>query len=132
MTTAELPNRIDFERIQDSIKKLEFKKNRLTNKLNSLNHRTKSSNNASRNKRTRTLIQVGGLVRLAGLLDICDIQEGDDLQVDISERDKAATLLGIFITCVENFKDELSHQHLEHFKAKGIRAFKMSSYYNRG
>jgi hypothetical protein len=131
MTTAGLPNRISFEKIQDSLKKLEFKKNRLNNRINGITGKLKSASKSERNKRTRTLIQVGGLVRLAGLLDICDIQDGDDLQTDISDRDKAATLLGILITCVENFRDELSHQHLEHFKAKGIRALKMSAYYNR-
>lgn len=132
MTTAGLPNRISFEQIQDNIQKLQFKKNRLNNKINGINNKLKSANKSERNKRTRTLIQVGGLARLAGLLDICDIQDGDDLQDELADRDKAATLLGILMTCVENFRDDLSHHHLEHFKAKGIRALKMSAYYNRG
>ena len=59
-------------------------------------------------------------------MSIYDIQEGDDLQNEISDMDKAATLLGILMTCVENLRDELRHEHLEHFKDKDIRALKMS------
>lgn len=56
----------------------------------------------NRRARTRTLIQIGGLVSLSGLLPICQIEEGEDLQFDIDSRDKAAALLGILLEAAGN------------------------------
>ncbi|MBW8308337.1 MAG: conjugal transfer protein TraD [Candidatus Paracaedibacteraceae bacterium] len=131
MTTAELPNRISYEKIREQLAAFEVKKNRLASQLNLANNKQKSIEKSARNRRTRTLIQTGGLVSLSGLMAICDIQEGDDLQNALNDTDKAATLLGILITCVENLRDELSQDHLDHFKEKGIRTLKMSPYYTR-
>ena len=80
-----------------------------------------------RRARTRTLIQVGGLVSLSGLLSICHIEEGEDLQADIESRDKAATLLGIFLEAVEKIPNPPQAHQVECWREAGIRALKVRS-----
>ncbi len=123
-----LPNRISYDTLQDKLKNLEIKKNRVNAQLNIENRKNLSSVNINRKKRTRTLIQLGSLIKLSGLMEICEIEEGNDLQSRIEDADKAATLLGVLITCVENMRDELDDSALEVFKQKGIRTLKMNSY----
>ena len=123
-----LPNRISYDTLQDKLKNLEIKKNRVNAQLNIENRKNLSSVNINRKKRTRTLIQLGSLIKLSGLMEICEIEEGNDLQSSIEDADKAATLLWVLITCVENMRDELDESVLEVFKQKGIRTLKMNSY----
>jgi len=81
----------------------------------------KQSSNSQRNLRTRTLIQLGGLLSLSGLPSLLNIQEGDDLQADISTRDKAAILLGMLSEMMENAeikKDEFK------WHRRGLRLLK--------
>ena len=47
-----------------------------------------------RRARTRTLIQIGGLIEKSGFLEKIGIQLGDDLQNDETLFDKASILLG--------------------------------------
>ena len=47
-----------------------------------------------RKARTRTLIQLGGLIEKANLLEPLDINLGDDLQKDETLFDNVATLMG--------------------------------------
>lgn len=49
-----------------------------------------------RKARTLTLIQLGGLVNKAGLLDPLDLHLGDNLQKDEENFDAVATLMGAF------------------------------------
>ena len=69
------------------------------NRLKSLKSRYDSAqnnlNNVQRRARTRTLIQMGGILNMVGLPQLCGIAEGDDLQLDLENQDKAATLLGM-------------------------------------
>lgn len=131
MTISKLPDHISYEKIREQLAALETKKNRINNQINRSSKKQLAQEKSDRNKRTRTLIQLGGLVSLSGLMAVCDIQEGDDLQDEFTDRDKAATLLGILMTCVENLRDEVDFKAMEHFKEKGIRALKISPYYNR-
>ena len=85
-----------------------------------INQQTKSERRA----RTRTLIQMGSLISMIGLADICDITEGDDLQLDMESRDKAAVLLGMLVTLIEQMPPALSSLDLETFKQKGINMLK--------
>ena len=57
-----------------------------------------NQNNTQRRARTRTLIQMGGLLNMVGLPQLCGIAEGDDLQLDLDNQDKAATLLVYLIS----------------------------------
>jgi hypothetical protein len=67
---------------------------RLQMQLNRLEHKGKKMANDERKARTRTLIQVGGLMDVAKLLDDFDIELGEDLQIDETKNDNAAMLLG--------------------------------------
>lgn len=126
--TIGLPNRISYDTLQDKLKALEIKKNRINAQLNIQNKKTIATENIARKKRTRTLIQLGSLIKLSGLMEICEIEEGNDLQSNPEDADKAATLLGVLITCVENMREELDESVLEILKQKGIRTLKMHSY----
>ncbi len=44
--------------------------------------------------RTRTLIQLGGLIEKSGILPYLNIYMGDDLQQDENLKEEGATLLG--------------------------------------
>jgi len=48
-----------------------------------------------RRARTRTLIQLGGLIEKSGLMNLIHIQTGEDLQLDHEAYEKAATLFEI-------------------------------------
>lgn len=61
---------------------------------------TKNTLNA-RKERTRTLIQLGGLVQKSGLMDILNIQVGDDLQ-DHGNLSKTSQILGFLQENLEN------------------------------
>ena len=80
---------------------------------------------ANRKRRTRTLIQVGGLVRKAGLFDLCGIDDGEDLQDRSVSQDKAAILLGWLDERLEKTINEtgrsLSETDREDLRQRGIR-----------
>jgi Conjugal transfer protein TraD len=54
--------------------------------------------NQQRKARTRTLLQLGGLIVKAGITEKLGIKIGTDLQKDELQKKKACTLLGLFIT----------------------------------
>lgn len=85
------------------------------------------SENDLRKARTRTLIQVGSLVNLAGLFEVCGIEEGDDLQLDITSRDKAAILLGILTHVMNTITLSPSQSDLNKWKETGIMMLKKAS-----
>ncbi len=66
-----------------------------------------------RKTRTRTLIQIGGLVDKSGLTSMFEIEPGDDLQSDIFELDKAAALLGFLVEMADNNYQSFSDKHGE-------------------
>jgi len=82
-------------------------------------------NTSERRARTRGLIQIGSLIHLVGLAQLCDIEEGDDLQFDIASRDKAAMLLGILLDIVADFTPTLEQKEL--WKKAGIRQLKVAA-----
>lgn len=66
--------------------------NRLRSLHNSLKRKLDRSSHAQRKARTRTLIQLGGLVHKVGLTEKFGIVLGEDLQVDEKGREKAERL----------------------------------------
>lgn len=54
--------------------------------------------NQQRAARTRSMIQLGGLIAKSGITEKLGIKIGADLQKDEHQRRKAYTLLGLFIT----------------------------------
>lgn len=80
-----------------------------------------------RKLRTRTLIQAGGLLSLSGLLEQCDISEGDDLQSDPESYEKSAILLGILIDASERLLQNNNSQKMEKFREIGTRKMKQAA-----
>lgn len=97
--------------------KIEVELNRLHAEKASIQHKLKIKNKSERRARTRTLIQIGGLLTITPLCDICKIELGDDLQ--INHQDKADTLLGILKTICEHIPENINDSDLEHFKNIG-------------
>lgn len=98
--------------------------NRLQAQKTALLHQDKQIGKAERKARTRTLIQVGALIKMIGLFEYSDITEGMDLQTDMGHRDKAATLLGILIDVYDNLPAKPSLQQLEGWKDAGAQLMK--------
>lgn len=108
------------------------KLNRVQQKLNqlhaqkaALNHQTRAKNKQARMQRTRTLIQVGGILSITGLLEKFNIEIGEDLQSDTNQMDKAAILLGVFMRVMEQIPNDLTQEEMNALKQKGISKMKM-------
>ena len=82
-----------------------------------------SSENAFRKKRTRTLIQAGGLLEKSGLLSALDIAPGDDLQKDADTLPKVAILYGALLDIMAILNDHPDQQkNIWHERGKaGLR-----------
>ncbi len=109
---ASLPSRIEVK-----INRLQSKKAMIENKL-------KAANKSQRKARTRTLIQLGGLLNMLNLPNICGINPGDDLQTDFEASDKAAVLLGMLVHLEDSLPPTLSDPVIDRFKQKGILVLK--------
>ena len=68
---------------------IEANLNRLKARRAALEHQEKAITKRERMQRTRTLIQLGGLLSKVRLTDVFDITSGDDLQGDSECHDKA-------------------------------------------
>ncbi len=71
-------------------------------------------NSALRKARTKTLIQAGGLLEKAGLLEEFSIELGTDLQRDIECKNQVHALFGALLELRSLIKetDEYSHNYL--------------------
>lgn len=81
-----------------------------------------TSSSAKRRARTRSLIQLGGLLEAAGTLDIFDIPLGVDLQNDISVKNNIAALFKGLLELNELAKS--SEVDLKLWALQGLGAFK--------
>jgi hypothetical protein len=93
----------------NELKQLVTTNNKLSMKYNSLASKNKSS--SDRKARTRTLIQIGGLADKAGLLELLNIQTGEDLEEDIASLNKAALLLGFLIDAIDSARLDDKNKH---------------------
>ena len=117
-----------LQNISKKYSNIEVQLNRLLSQKTSLQHKLKIKNKSERKARTRTLIQLGGILSLTPFLDICDIHLGDDLQ--LSHQDKADVLLGILSSLLDKLPDPLSPSDLSHFQNIG-KAFRCSHIKNK-
>jgi Conjugal transfer protein TraD len=106
---------------------LQVKINRLQAQKAALENKLQTSSVAARKARTRTLIQLGGLMNLVALPNLCGINDGDNLQLDLEASDKAAVLLGMLVHLQDSLPPTLSDQLIASFKQKGIRMMKNQS-----
>ncbi len=73
--------------------------------------------------RTRTLIQMGGLVQKSGLAEALDVKAGCDLQADDDLKESAAILLGVFDHAAELLSSSESFTYRARWKKRGDRVF---------
>lgn len=73
-----------------------------------------------RKARTRTLIQLGGLIERANLLEPLNITLGEDLQKDGSCFDSVATLMGAISEIYDPLKNGTSQKILWQEKGKKL------------
>ena len=106
-----------IQNISKKYSNIEVQLNRLLAQKASIQHKLKIKNKSERKARTRTLIQLGGILSLTPLLDICDIHLGDDLQ--LSHQDNADLLLGILSSLLDKLPASLSNTDLDNFKHLG-------------
>lgn len=91
---------------------------------------TFATQSSERKKRTRTLIQLGGLVDLSGIMDTCNITHGENLQEDAYVDGKAAILLGMLMAANESLVQQNTHDQAvqkQIFKRRGITLLKQST-----
>ena len=111
-------------KLASSPSRIEVKINRLQSQKAMIENKLKAASQSQRKARTRTLIQLGGLLNMLNLPNICGINPGDDLQTDFEASDKAAILLGMLVHLEDSLPPTLSDQVIDQFKQKGIRAIK--------
>lgn len=83
--------------------------------------RAEMASNGFRKARTRTLIQLGGLVEKSGLFNTLGIIPGADLQKDPQMTQKALSLLGALAEINMMIKEDITS--LEYLALKGKRVF---------
>jgi len=108
--------------MRQKLDKIKISLNRLQAQKSALEFKLKKQENKQRKARTRTLIQLGGLLDITPLPSICEINLGDDLQLEYL--DKAATLLGILVTAANQLPDTVCENVLAQFKNIGIKFLK--------
>lgn len=103
-----------------SIPEITAKLNRLKAKRSALETKMKNQTKSERVSRTRTLIQMGGLIHLTEIPSYFDIELGDDLQTNQYKKDSALMLLGLLLTVAEQMPPSLSNERQTELKHKGI------------
>ncbi|MFN9001701.1 MAG: conjugal transfer protein TraD [Holosporales bacterium] len=98
--------------------------NRLRSQRQRLENYSAKRDLSLRRARTRTLIQLGGLLHMMGLSDYVGIQQGDDLQLDLHASNKAATLLGILLEKFQELHESPSKEELLKWQTAGISYMK--------
>jgi hypothetical protein len=106
------------------LEKITAKLNRLKSEKAALENKAKQHTKKDRMRRTRTLIQMGGLLSLVNIPKYFDIEKGDDLQTDLEKRDQSMMLLGLLLTVSEQMPASYSESRKLEFKQKGIRFMK--------
>lgn len=81
----------------DIFKSLENRINKIDNKIKRLEGLTYRLKQNQRAARTRTLIQLGGLLVKSGITEKLGIEIGADLQREEDQKKKAYVLLGMFV-----------------------------------
>ena len=119
-----LKKNLQMQIVDQAQLQIQAKINRLQSQKTALENKLKLKVSSDRKARTRTLIQIGGLVNMLSLPNICGINDGDDLQLDLESSDKAAILLGMLAHLEDSLPPTLSDQVMAQFKQLGIRVIK--------
>ena len=108
---------VPMNNFADDIAKIDIKINRLLSQKSVIQHKLKKRAKNQRKARTRTLIQLGGLLNLTPLLS--NIELGDDLQLE--HIDKATMLLGLLSDLSDQLPEQFSDEEIEKFRKTGRR-----------
>jgi hypothetical protein len=91
-----------------------------------LTRQEKRGLHTQRKARTRTLIQVGGLCKVAGLLEIFGIEEGMELQLSPEGQERASRLLGWLVESAEGLPGQKPDEEAwQGWKTTGERTLKV-------
>lgn len=82
-------------------------------------HRSGGTNSAQRRARTRSLIQLGGLIEKAGLLETFGIELGLDLQKDLTMKEPIAALFKGLLDLNESAQTD--HAHFALWSQEGLQ-----------
>jgi hypothetical protein len=96
--------------------------NRLYSALQQQNILSKVATKSTRKARTRTLIQLGGLLDKAGMAEKFNIILGEDLQSNVVQMDKAAVIFGFLMEAINTIDDTV--QTRVKWKNIGIKSIK--------
>jgi|GEM_PF-1125657 len=88
----------------------------------------KKSPSSLRKARTRTLIQLGGLVEKSGILPYLDINMGDDLQLQEDLKENIDILLGSLVDIKQSLEHDPAYKKLA--LKKGLVAWSKKVRYN--
>lgn len=83
----------------------------------------KITQEGQRKQRTRTLIQLGGLLSKTKFLQLFQIEIGDDLQTQTQQDNKALMLFGLLKDLSQQLPDTLTQDQKELLKQKGLYYF---------
>jgi hypothetical protein len=92
------------------------------NRKNATMYRSDADSMRMRKARTRTLIQLGGLMEKAGLLECVELEAGQDLQKDPETFEGVATLMGSLLSLKEMFEGEDASVHTMLWAVRGKQA----------
>ena len=106
---------VPMNNFADDIAKIDIKINRLLSQKSVIQHKLKKRAKNQRKARTRTLIQLGGLLNLTPLLS--NIELGDDLQLE--HIDKATMLLGLLSDLSDQLPEQFSDEEIEKKQEEG-------------
>lgn len=102
----------------EKLSNIKIKLNRLYAERAALKHKIAKQESRTRKVRTRTLIQMGGLLELTPLPALCEIQLGDDLQGE--HQSKATLFLGMLAKYSEFLPEKLSEDEKQELETLGL------------
>ncbi len=114
-----------YQKYNPQILKVTQEINRLHSQKAALLHKQKMQNERDRKARTRSLIQLGGLVSVSNLGEYCGIELGKDLQTDETLKENVEMFLGLLMSIAEQLPHPVTPSVRENFIDKGKRALIM-------
>ena len=107
---------MNYNKQQEELIKIQQRLYKLYAQKNLFEYSIKNTNSSHRKARTRTLIQIGGILSLTPLLNICNIEVGEDLQ---DKYDKKNLLLGLLTFLSDQIPTDLNEQDIKYFITLG-------------
>ena len=107
---------MNYNKQQEELIKIQQRLYKLYAQKQLVEYSMKNTNSAHRKARTRTLIQLGGIISLTPLLNICNIEIGEDLQDTYNKKN---LLLGLLTFLSDQIPTDLNEQDIKYFITLG-------------